>query len=64
MSPDCFLLKSIFCFHTWIRWKTDDSVIRIDHAEIVADNLLLKVFKLHKIRRSLGHMERVLGCTF
>ena len=64
MSPDYFLLKSIFCFHTWIRGKSCDSEIRINHAEIVADDLLLKVFRLHKLRRSLGHMERMLGCTF
>ena len=47
-----------------MRWKSYDSEIRTDHAEIVADNLLLKVFRLHKLRRILGHMERMLGCTF
>ena len=64
MSPICFLLKSILCFSTWMRWKSYDSEIRTDHAEIVADDLLLKVFRMHKLRRSLGHMERMLGCTF
>jgi len=39
MSPVCFLLKSILCFHTWMRWKSYDSEIRTDHA---ADNLLFK----------------------
>ena len=47
-----------------MRWKSYDSEIRTDHAEIVADDLSLKVFRLHKLRRSLGHMERILGCTY
>ena len=38
MSPDFFLLKSIFCFHTWMSWKSYDSELRIDHAEFVADD--------------------------
>ena len=59
-----YLLKSILCFHTWMRWKSYDSEIRTDHAGIVADGLLLKVFRLHKIRRSLGHMKRMFGCKF
>ena len=46
MSPVCFLLKSILCFHTWMRWRFYDSEIRTDHAEIVADNLLLKEFQV------------------
>ena len=46
-----------------MRWKSYDSEIRTDRAEIVADDLLLKVFRLHKLRRSLGHIERLLGCT-
>ena len=63
MNEPC-LLKSFHYLHTWMRWKFYDSEIRIDHAEIVVDNLLLKVFRLHKLKRSLGHMERMLGCTF
>ena len=47
-----------------MRWKSYDLEIRTDHADIVADNFLLKLFTLHKLRRSLGHMERMLGCTF
>ena len=46
MSLVCFLLKSILCFHTWMRWKSYDLEIRTDHAEIVADNLLLKEFQV------------------
>ena len=64
MSPVFFLLKSILCFHTWMRWKSYDSEIRTYHAGIVSDDLLLKVFRLHKLRRSLGHMKRMLGCKF
>ena len=37
MSPVCFFLKSILCFHTWMRWKSYDSEIRTNHAEIVAE---------------------------
>ena len=40
MSPDCYLMKSI----CWMRWKSYDSEIWTDHAEFVADDLLLKVF--------------------
>ena len=43
----------------WMRWKSYDSEMWTDHAEFVVDDLLLKVFKLHKLRRSLGHMERM-----
>ena len=64
MSLACFLLKDILCFLTLMRWKYYDSEIRTNHADIVADDLLLKVFKLHKLRRSLGHMEIILGCTY
>ena len=47
-----------------MRWKSYDLEIRTDHAEIVADDFLLKVFRLHKLRMSLGNMERMRGCTF
>ena len=47
-----------------MRWKSYDSEIQSDHAGIVADGWLLKVFRVHKLRRSLGHMERMLGWTF
>ena len=47
----------------WMRWKSYDSEMWTDHAEFVADDLLLKVFRLHKLRGSLSHMERMLGCT-
>ena len=47
-----------------MRWKSYVSEIRIDHGDIVVDDLLLKVFRLFKLRRSLGHMERMCGCTF
>ena len=46
-----------------MRWKSYDSEIWKDHAEIVVDDLLLKLFNFHKLRRSLGHMERMRGCT-
>ena len=39
-------------------------MIQTDYVEIVADGLLLKLFRLHKLRRSLGHIERRIGCTF
>ena len=55
-----YLMKNIF----WIWWKSYDSEIRTDHVEIVADELLLEVLRLHKLRRILGHMERIFGCTF
>ena len=64
MSPAYFLLKIIPCFYTWMRWKSYDLEIRTDHAEIVDNDLLLKVFRLHNLRRSLDHMESMLGCTF
>ena len=50
MSPVFFLLNSILCFHTWMIWKSYDSEIRIDHAEIVADNLLLKEFQISQAK--------------
>ena len=42
MSPDCYLMKSI----CWMRWKSYDSEIWTDHAEFVADGMMLKVFMI------------------
>ena len=38
MSPDCYLMKSIF----WMRWKSYDSEIWTDLAEIVTNDLLIE----------------------
>ena len=65
MSPVCFLLKSILCFHTWMRWKSYDSEIRTDHAEIVADNLLLKEFQVAQAKEEpWPYEEDVLDAHF
>ena len=43
----------LFTFWWW-DWKSYHSKIRTDHAEIVADDLLMNIFRLHKLRRSTG----------
>ena len=37
-----------------LRWMSYNSEIRTVHVEIVADDLLMNVFRLHKLRRSTG----------
>ena len=40
--------------YSLLRWKSYNSEIRAVHAEIVADDLLMNVFRMHKLRRSTG----------
>ena len=48
MDESCLLEYSL------LRWKSYNSETRIDYAEIVVDDLLMKMFRLHKLRRSTG----------
>ena len=51
MDESCFLFDEE---HSVLKCKSCNSEIRIDHTEIVVDDLLMNVFRLHKLRRSTG----------
>ena len=51
MDESCLLFYEEYSL---LRWKSYNSEIRTVHAEIIANDLLMNVFRLHKLRRSTG----------